>query len=84
MIDRLDPQIEPTEPENKFEFTTDNVKKLPLATKDELQRVYWDTDTTGLSVLCSQTTRTYRASYVISFDKDHANAGKSITKKSAR
>jgi hypothetical protein len=60
MIDRLNPRIESVKteeerPNNKLKFDASNVQKLPLATTGQL--VYWDTDTTGLSVLRSMATR---------------------------
>jgi integrase len=90
MIERLNPQLDSVQEEerkaqraeNHREFTGDNVRKLPLPTTGQL--VYWDTKQVGLSVLCSMSTRTYRASYVISHDKDHENAGKAITRKIGR
>jgi integrase len=95
MIDRLNPQRDPVEDRqetkeerqarrglNHFEFTADNVRKLPLPSTGQL--VYWDIKQVGLSVLCSMSTRTYRASYVISHEKDHSDAGKTITRKIGR
>jgi integrase len=65
-----------------LEFDAANVRKLPLPTQG--QRVIWDTKQTGLSILLSKSTRTYRATYIISADKEHPKAGKAITKKIGR
>jgi hypothetical protein len=77
MVDRLIPKTETktetkTEAQtktstrakaNKLHLTEENVQRLPLATKDELQIVTWDEKQDGLSVLCSQLTRSYRATF---------------------
>jgi hypothetical protein len=60
----------------KLFFREDVLARLPLATKDELSRIVWDTKTTGLSVLLSQSTRTYRATFKLD--------GKQVTVKLGR
>jgi integrase len=81
------PDLEP-EPEKKrakkhtLFLTEANVKTLSLP--KESQEATWDTKQTGLSILCSRTTRTYRATYTISYKKNHERSGKIITTKIGR
>jgi hypothetical protein len=86
MIERLkpEPDLEQEEREqreqrkrkralNHLEFDPGEVRKLERPA--EGQKVYWDTKQIGLSILCSKSTRTYRATCVISHDKEHPDAG---------
>jgi integrase len=88
MIERLTPKTETQAPNtetkkpstrakaNKRHCTEELVQRLPLATKEELYVIYRDEKQDGLSVLCTQSTRTYRATFRLD--------GKQVTKKIGR
>jgi integrase len=86
MIDRYKPP-ESKEPArakaNRVKFTEEYLRDLKCPT-DGKQDVVWDEKQVGLSVLLSRSTKTYRATFTISHQKEHPEAGKAKTAKIGR